>query len=607
MQNINLDVTPSGIPQVAHVSQFDYKRPIRLNLHDGDEEYMIPTGAVVTIRGTKSDGHPFSYTSTDEPEIVTFSGVTVIVYTSVQMTAAAGLATCEIGVSDGTSILYSANWTMDVEAMALPQDADLSEIDIPIIIKAIEAGQTVSDIKDQIAKAQEILDDMDADVKAASASQTAAATSEKNAKTSETNAAASATTATDKATAAASSATKAANQAKLSESWAVGGTGARNGEDTNNSKYYAEQSSLSATAAATSEKNTKTSETNAATSAAAAQRAADAAEHTDVGSLAKLVDAVEKAEATVEKNLTAVNHDVATYPAFVVDRLADVTDLNDCTTNGIYQFTAAASNNPVSAIGMVLVLNSTGSGETGYIAQYAWAASDAHTVYARDDHGGTWGAWKKVAADIDGVLSATSTNPVANKAIVEGASTIINNLPSESSAPSDGTEIVFNYASSATAVRKPVSALWSYTQGKISSVLGITAEIVTALQKAVEGKADKATTLAGYGITDGYTAAEGTGLDARLTSAENSISKLTNGKLSITNIGSNAKTTDYNDAGIYYGSFDDCPGDSTKTWGAMIVLFLPSPYIVKVYIKQIWNGKIQIFYNNANSGWIQLH
>lgn len=428
MQTINLNVTSGGIPPVLHCSQFDYRKPLGIELYDGDEAYTVPSGATVSVCGTKSDKHPFNYDSANDTDVVKCSGSIVTVYTTVQMTAAAGVATCELKIKTGSETLYTLNFILDVEAAALPQDSELSEIDVPLIIKAIETGQTVADIGEQIAKAQEILSDMDADVKAAAASQTAAAASETNAKTSETNAAASATTATNKATAAASSATKAANQAtaaatsaknaadsetnaagsaKLAESWAVGVTGSRDGEDADNSKYYAEQS---------------------AASAAAAQKAADAAEHTDVGSLAKLVDAVEKAEATVEKNLTAVNHDESTYPAFVADRLANVTDLNDCITNGIYQFTAEASNNPVSAIGMVLVLNSTGSGETGYIAQYAWAASDAHTVYARDDHGGTWGEWKKLSADVDSALSSTSENPVQNKVVNAAISEISKNI-----------------------------------------------------------------------------------------------------------------------------------------------------------------------------------
>ena len=47
---------------------------------------------------------------------------------------------------------------------------------------------------------------------------------------------------------------------KTSKSWAVGGTGIRSGEDTDNSKYYAKQSSNSASAANTSELNAANSE-----------------------------------------------------------------------------------------------------------------------------------------------------------------------------------------------------------------------------------------------------------------------------------------------------------------------------------------------------------
>ena len=54
-------------------------------------------------------------------------------------------------------------------------------------------------------------------------------------------------TITDGVKQAAQSETNAANLAKLSESWAKGGTSSRDGEDTNNSKYYSDQSSNSAT------------------------------------------------------------------------------------------------------------------------------------------------------------------------------------------------------------------------------------------------------------------------------------------------------------------------------------------------------------------------
>lgn len=50
------------------------------------------------------------------------------------------------------------------------------------------------------------------------------------------------TTANQKAEEAKASASAAAGSAKTSESWAVGGTGTRDGENTNNSKYWSSQS-----------------------------------------------------------------------------------------------------------------------------------------------------------------------------------------------------------------------------------------------------------------------------------------------------------------------------------------------------------------------------
>ncbi len=79
-------------------------------------------------------------------------------------------------------------------------------------------------------------------------------------------AAASATAAASSAASAASALADLSGQATLAESYAVGGTGTRSGEDTDNASYYASQASGSATAAATSATNAAASEANAATS-----------------------------------------------------------------------------------------------------------------------------------------------------------------------------------------------------------------------------------------------------------------------------------------------------------------------------------------------------
>lgn len=105
----------------------------------------------------------------------------------------------------------------------------------------------LADIKVEVAKAQ--------------ASQSAAAKSESNAKASETAATASESNA-------AASATKA-------QSYATGGTNSRTGEDTDNAKYYSQQSAQSQSAAATSADTASTKAEEAAASAATAKTSAD--------------------------------------------------------------------------------------------------------------------------------------------------------------------------------------------------------------------------------------------------------------------------------------------------------------------------------------------
>ena len=105
----------------------------------------------------------------------------------------------------------------------------------------------LADIKVEVAKAQ--------------ASQSAAAKSESNAKASET--------------AAATSESNAAASATKAQSYAVGGTNSRTGEDTDNAKYYSQQSAQSQSAAATSADTANTKAEEAAASAATAKTSAD--------------------------------------------------------------------------------------------------------------------------------------------------------------------------------------------------------------------------------------------------------------------------------------------------------------------------------------------
>lgn len=107
------------------------------------------------------------------------------------------------------------------------------------------------------------------------------------------------------------SVTDAENAATLSESWAVGGTGTREGEGTDNAKYYAEQSagsaesaensatsaSDSASAASDSADDAKDYATNASDSAEAASQSATAAQES-ADSAEQSAERAEQAAAT---------------------------------------------------------------------------------------------------------------------------------------------------------------------------------------------------------------------------------------------------------------------------------------------------------------------
>lgn len=169
-QSINLNLIPGGVLPRINVSQYDDdSRTLSLNLYSGNVAYSVPAGSSVNIVGTKKDRTGFEYACT-------FSGSTVSVDITDQMTAFAGEVVCELRISKSGATIGTSNFVLNVEPSALSDDTVISETDIPIIQ---QIPQYVQDCADK---------------------------------------------------------------AKLAESWAVGGTGTRTGEDTNNAEYWANQS-----------------------------------------------------------------------------------------------------------------------------------------------------------------------------------------------------------------------------------------------------------------------------------------------------------------------------------------------------------------------------
>lgn len=124
--------------------------------------------------------------------------------------------------------------------------------------------------------------------------------------------------------------------------------------------------------------------------------------------------------------------------------------------------------------------NYAGSSSAGGVANSATKLATSRTV--RTNLSSTSTASFDGSANIE--PGVTGTLPVANggtgkTTLGDSANALINGLSTSSDTPKDNDYYVSQYAGGGTTTttfhRRPVSALWEYIKGKISSVLGLTA------------------------------------------------------------------------------------------------------------------------------------
>lgn len=263
-QKAELNLIPGQIPTVINLNQFDIlANGLSFTFFKGSESFDI-SGLTAVIDGHKPDGNVYEYTGTISDNAAVFD-------ITEQMTVSYGKSVCEVRLkdSDGNNI-GTANFILHIEQSPLnvPIESTSSFPDIADNVKnskaymeKAQASATNAATSEKNAKASETSASESAI--ASGTSEANAKASEANAKTSETNAANSAASAKTSESNAGKSAAASANSATLSQSWAVGGTSTRDGEDTDNSKYFAAKSQMSAENAATSESNAEKSEKNA--------------------------------------------------------------------------------------------------------------------------------------------------------------------------------------------------------------------------------------------------------------------------------------------------------------------------------------------------------
>ena len=199
-QEINIDFATPDVPPRVYAKQYDNNmRIIKANLYANGQPYTVQSGFDVNVRMAKPDG-TYVYNPALEA-----SGTYALIVLTQQMLAVAGECPAEIEVTQGSNVLSTATFVICVAADPVPENS----------IESTDEFKTIQEILEEVEAASKIVtDNLDA-IKAVSENIEAI----KNAPQQAQNA---------------------ANSATLAQSWAVGGTDTREGEDTDNAKYYAQ-------------------------------------------------------------------------------------------------------------------------------------------------------------------------------------------------------------------------------------------------------------------------------------------------------------------------------------------------------------------------------
>lgn len=131
VQSINLNLIPTGVMPIIHLSQYDQESDgaLLFMIYNGSLPYDL-TGCTAVIEGTKSDSTFFSY-----PCTVYNNYITSAVY--FQMTALAEDYTGELRITNGGDSIGTLNFTFSVERAGV-STVDVSETEIPELLEDIQ-------------------------------------------------------------------------------------------------------------------------------------------------------------------------------------------------------------------------------------------------------------------------------------------------------------------------------------------------------------------------------------------------------------------------------------------------------------------------------------
>lgn len=132
-QSVILNMIPSGVNPVVHLSQYDQENDgaLLFNIYDGNVLADL-TGCTATIEGAKPDGTFYMYPCTVYSTYLTCA-------VNFQMTSIAGSYPAEVRINRGGENVGTINLTMMVEPAGVGQ-VDVSDTDIPTLLDNIETS-----------------------------------------------------------------------------------------------------------------------------------------------------------------------------------------------------------------------------------------------------------------------------------------------------------------------------------------------------------------------------------------------------------------------------------------------------------------------------------
>ena len=128
MEQVMLDMIPTGAKAVCHVSQYDIGRTIRFNLRSGGAVYTLSGTETIKVYIKKPDG------TTAERNIANTSSTYVDWVTGEGDCDQAGNCECELVITSGTTVIGSKNFTVKIEEDPYNDQGVVTETAGPAII-----------------------------------------------------------------------------------------------------------------------------------------------------------------------------------------------------------------------------------------------------------------------------------------------------------------------------------------------------------------------------------------------------------------------------------------------------------------------------------------